>query len=97
MFFTPPPPLWPPRAPIANASAILQAIPLAVTLGAAVFLKEPVGWRRWSAVIAGFIGVLVVLRPGFRALGIGHLAALICGLSGAISMIALRMTGVSSP
>jgi drug/metabolite transporter (DMT)-like permease len=50
--------------PIANASAILQAIPLAVTLGAALFLKEPVGWRRWSAIIVGFIGVLIIIRPG---------------------------------
>jgi drug/metabolite transporter (DMT)-like permease len=50
--------------PIANASAILQAIPLAVTFGAAIFLKEPVGWRRWSAIIVGFIGVLIIIRPG---------------------------------
>jgi S-adenosylmethionine uptake transporter len=56
-------------------------------------LKEHVGWRRWSAVVAGFIGVLVVLRPGFRVLGIGHLAATVCGLSGAVSMIALRLSG----
>ncbi|PZM13072.1 DMT family transporter [Rhizobium tubonense] len=50
--------------PIANASAILQAIPLAVTLGAALFLKEPVGWRRWSAIVVGFLGVLIIIRPG---------------------------------
>jgi drug/metabolite transporter (DMT)-like permease len=50
--------------PIANASAIIQALPLAVTLGAAVFLKEPVGWRRWSAIAVGFLGVLVIIRPG---------------------------------
>ncbi len=50
--------------PIANASAIIQALPLAVTLGAALFLKEPVGWRRWSAIIVGFLGVLVIVRPG---------------------------------
>jgi drug/metabolite transporter (DMT)-like permease len=50
--------------PIANASAILQALPLAVTLGAALFLKEPVGWRRWTAIIAGFVGVLIICRPG---------------------------------
>lgn len=50
--------------PIANASAIIQALPLAVTLGAALFLKEPVGWRRWSAIIVGFMGVLVIVRPG---------------------------------
>lgn len=50
--------------PLANASAILQALPLAVTLGAALFLREPVGWRRWLAILVGFLGVLIVLRPG---------------------------------
>jgi drug/metabolite transporter (DMT)-like permease len=50
--------------PIANATAILQALPLAVTLGAAVFLKEPVGWKRYTAIAVGFAGVLVIVRPG---------------------------------
>lgn len=50
--------------PLAQASAILQATPLAVTLGAALFLGETVGWRRWSAITVGFIGVLIVIRPG---------------------------------
>lgn len=53
--------------PLATASAILQATPLVVTLGAAIFLKEPVGWRRWSAIIVGFIGVLIVIQPGGEA------------------------------
>lgn len=79
--------------PMAEAFALIFLMPIFVTILSVIFLKEHVGWRRWSAVIAGFVGVLVVLRPGFRALGVGHLAALICGLSGAISMIALRMTG----
>jgi len=52
--------------PLSTASAILQAMPLAVTLGAALFLREPVGWRRWSAIIIGFCGVLLILRPGFE-------------------------------
>lgn len=51
--------------PLASASAILQATPLAVTLGAALFLGEDVGWRRWSAILVGFAGVLMVIRPGF--------------------------------
>jgi len=51
-------------APLAVASAILQANPLLVTLAAAVFLKEPVGWRRWSAILVGFVGVLLVIQPG---------------------------------
>lgn len=50
--------------PLPNISAILQSLPLAVTLGAALFLKEPVGWRRWSAIVVGFIGVMIIVRPG---------------------------------
>ncbi|MCQ4629441.1 DMT family transporter [Shinella sp. CPCC 100929] len=50
--------------PLANTASILQALPLAVTLGAALFLGEKVGWRRWLAIIAGFAGVLIVIRPG---------------------------------
>ena len=50
--------------PLASASAIIQAMPLAITLGAALFMREPVGWRRWSAIIIGFAGVLMVIRPG---------------------------------
>ncbi|MEH6527826.1 MAG: DMT family transporter [Sneathiella sp.] len=50
--------------PIANATAILQALPLAVTLAGALFLKEIVGWRRYLAIAVGFIGVLIIVRPG---------------------------------
>ena len=59
--------------PLSINAAILQASPLVVTMGAAIFLREPVGWRRWSAILIGFIGVLIVLRPGtegFRAAGL---------------------------
>ena len=50
--------------PLGNASAILQALPLAVTMGAALFLNEKVGWRRWLAIFIGFLGVIIVVRPG---------------------------------
>lgn len=53
--------------PLTSVSAILQATPLVVTMGAALFLGEAVGWRRWSAIGAGFLGVLIVVRPGFEA------------------------------
>ena len=53
--------------PLSSASAILQANPLAVTLGAALFLGESVGWRRWTAILVGFIGVLMIIRPGLDA------------------------------
>ncbi|MEE3072418.1 MAG: DMT family transporter, partial [Pseudomonadota bacterium] len=49
---------------LSTSTAIFQAAPLATTLCAAVFLKEPVGWRRWSAIAVGFIGVLLIVRPG---------------------------------
>ena len=52
--------------PLANATAILQVLPLAITLGAALTFGEPVGWRRWLAIAAGFIGVLIIVRPGIE-------------------------------
>src|SRR5574337_707859 len=78
--------------PMAEAFVLIFLLPIFVTILSVLVLKEHVGWRRWSAVVASFVGVLVVLRPGFRVLGVGHLAATVCGLSGAISMIALRLS-----
>ncbi|PVH28564.1 DMT family transporter [Pararhodobacter oceanensis] len=51
-------------APLSVVTAVLQAMPLTVTLAAAVFLREPVGWRRWSAIVIGFAGVMMIVRPG---------------------------------
>ncbi|WP_226629803.1 DMT family transporter [Alloyangia pacifica] len=50
--------------PLANATALLQMVPLTVTLGSAVFFGEPVGWRRWLAIAGGFCGMLLIVRPG---------------------------------
>jgi len=50
--------------PLSTASAILQATPLVVTLGAALFLGETVGRRRWLAIGIGLVGVLLIIRPG---------------------------------
>lgn len=49
---------------IANVTAILQALPLTVTLAGAVFLGEAVGWRRLLAILVGFVGVMLIVRPG---------------------------------
>lgn len=62
--------------PIANVSAILQSLPLAMTLAAAVFLKEPVGVRRYTAISVGFIGVLLIVRPGTDGFNVYSLVAL---------------------
>lgn len=67
--------------PIANATSILQALPLAVTLGAALFLGESVGWRRIAAITVGFVGVLLIVKPGtagFNLYSLYALAAVIC-------------------
>lgn len=56
--------------PFAAATAILQAAPLAVTMVAALFLKEPVGWRRWTAIGVGFLGMVIMVRPGGEAFDI---------------------------
>nr|WP_156582716.1 DMT family transporter [Agrobacterium vitis] len=78
---------------MAEAFCLIFLLPCFVTIMSVVFLKEQVGIRRWSAVIIGFIGVLVVLRPGFRELSIGHLGAVIGGLGGAISIVVYRAIG----
>ena len=52
--------------PFANATAIMQAIPLTITLAGAIFLREAVGMRRLSAILVGFFGVLLIVRPGFE-------------------------------
>ncbi|MFT3972462.1 MAG: DMT family transporter [Amaricoccus sp.] len=49
---------------LSTTVAVMQATPLFLTLGAALWLKEPVGWRRATAIAAGFVGVLMVVRPG---------------------------------
>ncbi|WP_170556886.1 DMT family transporter [Ruegeria atlantica] len=51
---------------LSTVAAVFQAMPLAVTMGAALFLGEHVGWRRWSAIGIGFIGVLMIIRPGLE-------------------------------
>lgn len=64
--------------PIANVSAVLQALPLAVTMGAALVFNEGVGWRRWLAIASGFAGVLIIVRPGFEGFSVYSLLALAC-------------------
>ncbi len=53
--------------PLSTVSSILQALPLFITFGAVLIYKESVGWRRWSAVSFGFIGVILILKPGLSS------------------------------
>lgn len=63
-------------APLVTVSAIFQAMPLFVTMGAALFLGERVGWRRWTAILVGFGGVMLIVRPWSAAFEPGALLAL---------------------
>ncbi|SHJ80277.1 S-adenosylmethionine uptake transporter [Shimia gijangensis] len=67
--------------PIANVTAVLQVLPLTVTLGGALFFGEKVGWRRFLAIAIGFTGMLLIVRPGpegFDTYAIYALGAVVC-------------------
>jgi drug/metabolite transporter (DMT)-like permease len=67
--------------PFANVTAILQVLPLTVTLGAALVFGERVGWRRYLAILVGFLGMLLIVRPspaGFDPYAGYALAAVLC-------------------
>lgn len=67
--------------PLGNVTAIMQALPLTMTLGAAFLFAEPLGWRRLSAIAIGFVGVLMIVRPGaegFTIWSFWALGAVVC-------------------
>jgi drug/metabolite transporter (DMT)-like permease len=78
------------RVPLATASAIGFTSPLIVTALSAPLLHEIVGWRRWSAVLVGFGGALMVIRPGNRVLDPAVLLLLLSSLAYALYQIATR-------
>ena len=67
--------------PLTVVGAILQAAPLTVMAGAALFLGERVGWRRWAAAVVGFLGVLVVLQPWKDGIAPGAALAVVAMIS----------------
>lgn len=73
------------QMPIANVAAIMQMLPLAITIGSALFYGEKVGWRRWLAIIVGLCGVLLIVRPGATSFNSYSLFVV-----GAVVMIAVR-------
>ena len=84
--------------PIADTLSIYFVQPLVVTVLAPIMLKEQVGLRRWIAVIIGFIGTLIIIRPGFQTLNPGVLFALLAGATSAVYMIITRkISGLADP
>jgi len=78
------------HAPLATALSINYTAPLFATVGAVLFLGEKIHARRVAALIAGFAGMLIVVRPGALPLTPGVLAAMISAISTAFSIIAIR-------
>lgn len=76
--------------PLATVTTILQAAPLFVTMGAALVLSEAVGWRRWTAILIGFFGVVLVIRPGLEGFEPDVLWAVLAVVSLSIRDLASR-------
>jgi drug/metabolite transporter (DMT)-like permease len=83
--------------PIGNVMVIFQAVPLTVTAGAALFFKEAVGWRRWAAVAVGFLGVVLVVRPGLSGFDAYALLVLVSVLFVAFRDLATRAMPLAIP
>jgi drug/metabolite transporter (DMT)-like permease len=79
---------------LANLSAIMQSLPLVVTLAAALIFKERIGWRRLSAILVGFVGVILIIQPGTSGFTVWSLLGLASVLTVMIRDLAAR--GVSS-
>jgi drug/metabolite transporter (DMT)-like permease len=85
------------KMPLVNALTLGYTAPLMTTALSAIFLKDPVGWRRWSAVAFGFVGVLIMLRPGSSELSFAAIAVLIAAFCYACQAITTRkLSGTES-
>lgn|SRR4051812_15488489 len=76
--------------PLADVITYYLAVPIFVTAGSAIFLHEPVGWRRWSAIAIGFCGVLIALQPSPQTFTWPALIALCGSLAFAALMLLTR-------
>tara|TARA_B100001989_G_scaffold20569_1_gene12572 strand:- start:335 stop:1198 length:864 start_codon:yes stop_codon:yes gene_type:complete len=77
--------------PIADATSIAFVAPLFVIIFSYFILKEPIGIRRWLAVIIGFSGTLIIIRPGFEIINFGHLFIVMAALLFALRQIISRL------
>ena len=81
------------KIPLATATAIAYSAPIFCVVFSIPLLGEKIGVRRWCAVVLGFLGVLVMTRPGAEVFGIGSLAGIASALGGAMVVIYLRKLG----
>ena len=76
--------------PLAEATSLIFAAPLFVTALSVLLLRDPVGWRRWAAVVCGFAGVLIVVRPGAETFQAASVLAVLAAVLHALVMISTR-------
>lgn len=76
--------------PLADFYGIVFMVPFMVMIMAVAFLGEKVGWRRWTAAIVGFTGVIILAGPQFENIGIGVIHAVLGALCAAVNIITLR-------
>jgi drug/metabolite transporter (DMT)-like permease len=76
--------------PLADAYAIIFATPLLITVLSIPLLGETVRWRRWSAILVGFVGVLIMLQPGSGSFDLAAGAALLAAFASALSIVLVR-------
>lgn len=85
------------QLPLAQAVSLSYSTPLFVTIGAVIALHEKVRARRWTAVLIGFCGVMLIVRPGFVAVTPGVLAALLGALLSACTAISIKFLSRTEP
>lgn len=83
--------------PFANVTALLQMLPLAVTLGGALVFREAVGWRRWTAIAIGFCGMLLIVRPGTDGFTGASIYALCAVLAVTVRDLVTRRISTQTP
>ena len=79
--------------PLAEATSLIFAAPIFITALSVPLLREAVGWRRWAAVIVGFVGVLIIVRPGAAAFQFESLFVVGTAMFYALGMISARWIG----
>lgn len=83
--------------PLANVTALLQMLPLTVTLGGASVFREAVGWRRWTAIAIGFCGMLLIVRPGTEGFTGASVYALCAVLAVTVRDLVTRRMSAAAP
>ncbi|MEM9732998.1 MAG: DMT family transporter [Pseudomonadota bacterium] len=83
--------------PLANVTAVLQVLPLTITLSAALFFGEKVGWRRYSAIVVGFVGVMLIIKPGSEGFTVFSVYALLSTVCITLRDMATKMLDKETP